>query len=887
MNWKECTFVATITCGLLQFGPESTAWADFSHDERWASDQGAVITPASFVVGDFDGSGTDDLAYIFDCGGQVCIDVHASCTQTKGPASCRPLIPSGNSGAFELERWISNAAPWPSTYQAVAGDFNADGRKDIAIVFNTNGFISIDVYESQPGSASFAGPYHRAQSQGSWVTPGTFLAGNFDGVGADDIAFVFEDGTSADIDVHGGPSQSCSGSSCPSFTLNRWESRNETFASSPSAWLSPGDLDFASGASPPQADLMQVFGTSSGIELDVELASSSSFSSNQWNNGQGAFLTPSVWTSGNMGGRASAIFAFDDQGNISIDTHVSLGSQFGLYRFASAQGSWISGMQFFGGDFNGDGQGDVGAYFVCDAGLICLDVHVNNLVAPEGTGCGALEPGTELALGGTLASCDGRFTLTMQNDGNLVLYNGPAGGPPTSALWASNTSGSAGMQAVMGTDGNLVIFDSNRNQVWSSGTGGHAGAFTFLSNDGTMFIYDIAGNPLWHSLTTSSFDTLTNGGCCPAEPNVSVSTSLVGAMDQNQANFYRRNGTLDHSFPLPGGSSRGGDTKIVFDRSSGRWFISVLWTPAGAATDSAVKFFVSTNASASTFIQTVPIATTAFIDDPNITVTTDKVVVSGGPSSQGINKNAIWVIDKSALTGGTGLVTQFTGIQAGDQIWGVQYGNTTPSTAYMVGFVDASHINWISVTGTPSGRNLGLTQHIQTIPTLANAPSIVEPGGNTMENPGVLGMWQNNQLWWSRTEGCGSFTCVRMFDINTSTNTVNSFDFSMPNTYLWAAAPGIDKNGNMWAIMSITSPTIFPGLAVGGQLANGLFRAPAPIVSGISTYTGSCDSTGFCRWGDFFGAAQDPSDGTVWMTSTYASQNNDFGIKMMHVQSWK
>jgi hypothetical protein len=59
------------------------------------------------------------------------------------------------------------------------------------------------------------------------------------------------------------------------------------------------------------------------------------------------------------------------------------------------------------------------------------------------------------------------FKLTMQTDGNLVLYdvNGHA-------VWASDTqnSGDAPRRLVMQLDGNLAIKDKNCKTTWCTGT---------------------------------------------------------------------------------------------------------------------------------------------------------------------------------------------------------------------------------------------------------------------------------------------------------------------------------------------------------------------------------------------------------------------------------
>lgn len=51
-------------------------------------------------------------------------------------------------------------------------------------------------------------------------------------------------------------------------------------------------------------------------------------------------------------------------------------------------------------------------------------------------GCGILRSGEALFGGQSLSSCDGRFTLTLQNGGNLIVTQNGVG-----PLWSSNTSG--------------------------------------------------------------------------------------------------------------------------------------------------------------------------------------------------------------------------------------------------------------------------------------------------------------------------------------------------------------------------------------------------------------------------------------------------------------
>src|SRR5262245_20919237 len=59
----------------------------------------------------------------------------------------------------------------------------------------------------------------------------------------------------------------------------------------------------------------------------------------------------------------------------------------------------------------------------------------------------------------------GKGSLSMQTDGNLVLYD--AANQPR---WASGTSGQPVTHVIMQPDGNLVIYN-NTTPIWASNTG--------------------------------------------------------------------------------------------------------------------------------------------------------------------------------------------------------------------------------------------------------------------------------------------------------------------------------------------------------------------------------------------------------------------------------
>jgi hypothetical protein len=111
--------------------------------------------------------------------------------------------------------------------------------------------------------------------------------------------------------------------------------------------------------------------------------------------------------------------------------------------------------------------------------------------------CGKVTPGEGLASGRTVNSCNLRYSLTMQTDGNLVLRDSQK----TDALWASNTSNTDGYVALFQTDGNLVVYGTNQDVLWASHTNGKGAVLLMLQDDGNVVLYDAQNNAIWQTGT--------------------------------------------------------------------------------------------------------------------------------------------------------------------------------------------------------------------------------------------------------------------------------------------------------------------------------------------------------------------------------------------------
>jgi serralysin len=112
-----------------------------------------------------------------------------------------------------------------------------------------------------------------------------------------------------------------------------------------------------------------------------------------------------------------------------------------------------------------------------------------------------LASGQSLQPGQSLQSPNQMYTLIMQTDGNVVLYN-----QHSQPLWATNTGGLiTPREFIMQTDGNLVLYDTDNCAKWSSQTFGNPEAFCDIQDDGNLVVYQADSqtqtpdNALWAS----------------------------------------------------------------------------------------------------------------------------------------------------------------------------------------------------------------------------------------------------------------------------------------------------------------------------------------------------------------------------------------------------
>lgn len=106
-----------------------------------------------------------------------------------------------------------------------------------------------------------------------------------------------------------------------------------------------------------------------------------------------------------------------------------------------------------------------------------------------------LAAGRRLANGEALYAPNGRYRVSQQRDGNLVVYN--LSGSSPRAVWSSRTDGKGAAYVEMQGDGNLVQYTSSRRAVWASGTNGSGATYLRMQSDGNLVLYTSAGRAVW------------------------------------------------------------------------------------------------------------------------------------------------------------------------------------------------------------------------------------------------------------------------------------------------------------------------------------------------------------------------------------------------------
>ncbi|MCL2621997.1 MAG: S8 family serine peptidase, partial [Firmicutes bacterium] len=142
-----------------------------------------LLEPLGMVSGDFTGNGLDDIAYFYDLGNNT--------------MAIKVAVKNGTT--FTPQTWYTHPQ---GTYLAdripgrvVAGDFNGDGKTDIAIMqLNWDNSTSIHVWLSTGNSFTYIDAWWYAPANQYDANRARYriVSGDFNGDGKDDIAVIYD-----------------------------------------------------------------------------------------------------------------------------------------------------------------------------------------------------------------------------------------------------------------------------------------------------------------------------------------------------------------------------------------------------------------------------------------------------------------------------------------------------------------------------------------------------------------------------------------------------------------------------------------------------------------------------------------------------------------------
>jgi len=333
------------------------------------------------------------------------------------------------------------------------------------------------------------------------------------------------------------------------------------------------------------------------------------------------------------------------------------------------------------------------------------------------------------------------------------------------------------------------------------------------------------------------------------------------------------------------------DPKVHFDAPSGRWFASITDVTTGS-----VLLEVSATGDPTGSWNAYSVSTTTgCADQPLLGFSDLVVIVSANDFSSCTSGNPLylggqyWVLNKTDLLSGAAARTMSFGPDPTlFSVHPVQSLRST-DTQFMVstGSGPTSTLTLFSITGVPPGLVL-VSQQDLGIRSIAVPPSAPQLGSkstlDTADNRVQDAMWADNRLWLSFDDGCIPArdnpvrSCVRLIEVDTANATVaQDFDVGILGKYLFYPALRTDAAGNLVVVFGYSSATEYPEMRVATRSVHdppNTIGAPQVIRAGEGPEASGCPNNSVCRYGDYFGASQDPSDpGIVWVAGEYGTAN--------------
>ncbi|CAG0953885.1 hypothetical protein PHYC_00351 [Phycisphaerales bacterium] len=426
-------------------------------------------------------------------------------------------------------------------------------------------------------------------------------------------------------------------------------------------------------------------------------------------------------------------------------------------------------------------------------------------------------------------------------------------------------------------------------------------------------------------------ETINDSGYIPPDTVGDVSPTQVVSMSNGRFKVWNKNGSLVFNvsantlFSSVRNGSNAVDPRVVWDRTSARWFVLTINT----STPNRILLAVSSGAVLSgtasftlyqfqqDLVGTTPNADTGrFADYPSLGVDANAVYTGSNMYAGNFAGTSGWVIRKSSvLSGGPIVVTAFrtlaTAAGAGPFApRGVTNYDPAATEGYFIGPDNATFgrlvLRRVSTPGgTPTiSANINLT-----VPSTVNASTVPAMGSTINVEAGADQLF-DARIYRNRVSGTSSIWTAQTIEVNSSgvasasgnrngirwyqvsnfsatpslTQSGTVFDNapSAPDYYLYATIASSGQ-GHAATAATVGASDRFLSAVFAGRWrtdANGTMRAPTIIEPGVAAYTLDYGA-GRNRWGDYSSTVVDPADDqTLWTFQEYVSNTNEWAIRV-------
>ncbi|MCW5933028.1 MAG: hypothetical protein KIT45_01850 [Fimbriimonadia bacterium] len=398
-------------------------------------------------------------------------------------------------------------------------------------------------------------------------------------------------------------------------------------------------------------------------------------------------------------------------------------------------------------------------------------------------------------------------------------------------------------------------------------------------------------------------------GGYPPDPIIDVGPGHVAVGVNNILRFYNKNtgaqtftSTFESFFSSVGGNwTFTSDPKLFYDRHSNRWFVMILgirntdtysYYLVAVSDDSDpngvwTKWAIDSTVNGST-------ATNTWSDYPGFGYDQQAIYISANMfsrSTSGFQYVKLRILPKEQMLNGSSTLT-WTDIPSittasGGAAFTIQpaWHYDTTNTPFMASVsVSASSTLFLYHVNDPLGSPT-LTKRALSVNSYGAPPSAPQSGTTTrlssVDTRLMNAVWRNNRLYLTHGTSAsngGAVNGSRWYEVNTtggagSATLVQQGTISESLKYQFMPAIAVNNEGTIAVGFSRSASTEFASMAYVHRFAGdatGTMRAPVIMKAGTNVYTGEGGS--IVRWGDYSGAAVDPSDERVfWFFNMYPS----------------